>query len=632
MSNYNFSPLPNWQLSDGNGKPYAGGLIYTYEAGGTTPKTTYNDDDTANTNPVVLDSEGRATIKLDNGKYRMVFTDGVSATLFDPTTIEGVLIWDIDNIGQDTESLRVVDNFADLEAIPSGDLTDGDAAIVQGCYTPNDGGGGLFVWDSTNTSSTSSIGGIYIIPDGGTTGRWIRQNVEKINPRWFGAKGDGVTDDTLKFAESITYAVAVGLPIVLDYGTYFFGSDPGFLTTTPLVIFNNAVLKWAGFPLNINPSIPCSDANRHFNYTPGADDPVFPANSEIKNVWLDGTTEGWYQYALSDTIDALKGAINDTVVVQDDAGTWVAGSLKITVNGTEYTQSWVTSKDASLTALALQIAANSEVTSATYSSTAHTITIVPATGKSLYVVVTTSGISGGSTVTFTVSKKVGVSLIAGNRFLTSKGTNVASTNNMTLYNDGNYFNITGANTINLINSVGWTSGSEITLYSATAPTIAHNQTASGDYKTILLSDSSDYLLETDAIITLVYDGTYWREKSRSQLVHSTSGTFTATFPTGINVIFSYTKYFDGYVRLSIPTVTGLDSNKTHVASGTPVPSSIRPASAVFPIIIMKNDGGVPTTWIPTLFTIDSTGSITTISCDNSTTSTDFVSCVLYYKL
>ena len=50
-----------WQLFDANGVPLAGGKIYTYEAGSSTPAATYTTyaGITNHTNPVVLDSAGR---------------------------------------------------------------------------------------------------------------------------------------------------------------------------------------------------------------------------------------------------------------------------------------------------------------------------------------------------------------------------------------------------------------------------------------------------------------------------------------------------------------------------------------------------------------------------------------------
>ena len=54
------------QYFDNNGVPLAGGLIYTYQAGTSTPLATYTDNGgtTANANPIVLDSAGRVPYEI----------------------------------------------------------------------------------------------------------------------------------------------------------------------------------------------------------------------------------------------------------------------------------------------------------------------------------------------------------------------------------------------------------------------------------------------------------------------------------------------------------------------------------------------------------------------------------------
>jgi hypothetical protein len=75
---------PEQQFCDLNGAPFAGGLLYTYVTGTTTPKATWLDagGSALNTNPIVLDSAGRALIYGD-GAYRLILNDAV-----------GNLIWD----------------------------------------------------------------------------------------------------------------------------------------------------------------------------------------------------------------------------------------------------------------------------------------------------------------------------------------------------------------------------------------------------------------------------------------------------------------------------------------------------------------------------------------------------------
>ena len=89
----NLSPLggAGWQFFDNNGVPLAGGLIYTYAAGTTTPLATYTTSSglTPNTNPIVLDAAGRPAneIWLSAVAYKLVLK-----------TSAGVQLWSMDNI------------------------------------------------------------------------------------------------------------------------------------------------------------------------------------------------------------------------------------------------------------------------------------------------------------------------------------------------------------------------------------------------------------------------------------------------------------------------------------------------------------------------------------------------------
>jgi hypothetical protein len=74
------------QFFDNNGNPLAGGLIYTYAAGTTTPAATYTTytGGTANANPIVLDSAGRtpAQIWLTSGSsYKFVLQTALGVTI-----------------------------------------------------------------------------------------------------------------------------------------------------------------------------------------------------------------------------------------------------------------------------------------------------------------------------------------------------------------------------------------------------------------------------------------------------------------------------------------------------------------------------------------------------------------------
>ena len=86
------SPTPKLQFLDANGAPLSYGLLYTYVAGTTTPKTTWIDaaQSTPNTNPVLLDSRGQADVWLNAGEaYKFVVLNSSSVTQY---TVDNIKI------------------------------------------------------------------------------------------------------------------------------------------------------------------------------------------------------------------------------------------------------------------------------------------------------------------------------------------------------------------------------------------------------------------------------------------------------------------------------------------------------------------------------------------------------------
>lgn len=93
---YALSPAPKLQFLDNNGHPYSGGKLYVCVSGATCPGTpldTYIDvNGTRNTNPIVLDSAGRATIYLNTSvTYQYVLKDQFGNTVLtqDPVNSAG---------------------------------------------------------------------------------------------------------------------------------------------------------------------------------------------------------------------------------------------------------------------------------------------------------------------------------------------------------------------------------------------------------------------------------------------------------------------------------------------------------------------------------------------------------------
>jgi hypothetical protein len=77
-----FLPVPIFRAFDSAGNSLAGGQLFAYAAGTTTPQNTYSDAAgiTPNANPVILDSTGSATVRLGSLAYKFVLKDAGGST------------------------------------------------------------------------------------------------------------------------------------------------------------------------------------------------------------------------------------------------------------------------------------------------------------------------------------------------------------------------------------------------------------------------------------------------------------------------------------------------------------------------------------------------------------------------
>ncbi len=109
--------------------------------------------------------------------------------------------------------------------------------------TAGDGAGGPWEWlDSNQEANVTAdpLHGIYAPPDAdptGASGAWKRV-YEKIRGLWFGAVGDGTTDDATAIQAAITYVASLGKWLVWDKRTYLIG--------TALTIPSGALIDWGG--------------------------------------------------------------------------------------------------------------------------------------------------------------------------------------------------------------------------------------------------------------------------------------------------------------------------------------------------------------------------------------------------
>lgn len=149
-------------------------------------------------------------------------------------------------------------SMSDLR-LQTGNTTD-NSCHLTGYYNAGDGGGGYFYWDAGSLENDNN--GTIIRPGSIATtapGRWKRRDKQPVNVKWFGAKGDGITDDTLMIQAAIDSVETTGGTIWIPPGTYMIKAhvdsavctdkylkDQGGIalkSNTHLVLDNHAILK-----------------------------------------------------------------------------------------------------------------------------------------------------------------------------------------------------------------------------------------------------------------------------------------------------------------------------------------------------------------------------------------------------
>jgi hypothetical protein len=127
--------------------------------------------------------------------------------------------------------------------------------------------GGVFVWDAGNFQlevAADPAEAVFVAPDGadGSTGAWVRKFNGALRPEWFGATGDGATDDRDALYNALFLANHLGLRLEgdgsaryavnsnIDINTYNKGMFT-FDLNGATVLLNNARIR-----LHVNNNIP----------------------------------------------------------------------------------------------------------------------------------------------------------------------------------------------------------------------------------------------------------------------------------------------------------------------------------------------------------------------------------------
>jgi len=245
----NLSPVGGvaQQFFDNNGQPLAGGMIYTYAAGTTTPQTVYTSatGTTPHSNPIILNSAGR----VPSGEIWL--TDSLQYK-FVVETSTGILIGTYDNI------IGINSNFVNFEAQTEfATATAGQTVFTLSTinYSPGTNTLNVFIdgvkqyvgasYLETNSTTVTFTSGLHVgaqvefttavtLSAGivsatmvtytagftGAVAQTVQNKLEQyVSVKDFGATGNGVTNDTA----AIQAAINTGLPIVFPAGNYACG-------------------------------------------------------------------------------------------------------------------------------------------------------------------------------------------------------------------------------------------------------------------------------------------------------------------------------------------------------------------------------------------------------------------------
>jgi parallel beta-helix repeat protein len=122
-------------------------------------------------------------------------------------------------------------------------------AYVEGYYTAGDLGGGEFYFDSSSSATPNN--GTIFQSSYTSVGRWYRVlNGTRVNARWFGASGNGSTNDTSALQAAFDYCGANGLGLYISKGTYIVSSI-GSSNFCLMVKYSNTFIEGDGFESEI---------------------------------------------------------------------------------------------------------------------------------------------------------------------------------------------------------------------------------------------------------------------------------------------------------------------------------------------------------------------------------------------
>jgi hypothetical protein len=251
------------QFFNNNGIPVSGGLIYTYAAGTNTPAATYTTQNgtIANSNPIVLDASGRPPQEIwlaQNQSYKFILTDANNNQIWSFDSIIGINATFNSYIAQEqaitatagqtivnmttmsylvgTGSLIVFVNG--LKKISGVDYTETTNTSIT--FTSGLSAGAVVDMTTTVPSTTNAVAASnvsYNESGANATNQTVQSKLQQyISVKDFGAKGDGITDDSAAIRSAISSITPSGGEIFFPSGSYIVTAALGDTSNTAIYV------------------------------------------------------------------------------------------------------------------------------------------------------------------------------------------------------------------------------------------------------------------------------------------------------------------------------------------------------------------------------------------------------------
>lgn len=222
--------LPYQTVIDGTGVPIPGALLTFYISGTTTPLATYSDAalSVPNKNPVPADAAGMfPNIFLLPVPYRVVLTDAIGDEIWTADPVENT---------QGGGNLFLLSNYGSLTAADTaafaahGMLIIDINALLTASYIVRSNtsfAGGIISTGAFNLTFSGDIFSaqpvrIFNISGGGNIVAGNSGLCTQVYFEWFGALGDGATDDLPAATAAWKFAASAGATVVPLSKTYYF--------------------------------------------------------------------------------------------------------------------------------------------------------------------------------------------------------------------------------------------------------------------------------------------------------------------------------------------------------------------------------------------------------------------------